>query len=302
MKNAINRIIENTKLLFNPVIVNAYVFFDKNGNVIHKNWGDDINYYFMKEIIKNPLVLYGRTSLAFRLKLKNFLIIGSTIDMLCKDHTEVWGAGIINGNKPLSLKPGKVHAVRGPLTREKLIREGIICEEIYGDPALIVPLYYQPNYTPQYKYGIISHVSNQNFIDKILVAGRPIVDNKDILIIKMNQYNHWHDIIDKICKCQSILSSSLHGLIISEAYGIPNVWIEFGKPLIGGHFKFHDFFLSIHCDRNAPVYIEDNNLPIDKIDRELSNWNQGYIDLIPLIKSCPFKIKRALYENKMNVR
>ncbi len=69
-----------------------------------KNWGDDINYYFLREIIKSPVVLFNRTSLAFRLKLRNYLVIGSTIDMLCTQNTEVWGAGIIDGSKPLKNK------------------------------------------------------------------------------------------------------------------------------------------------------------------------------------------------------
>jgi pyruvyltransferase len=47
---------------------------------------------------------------------------------------------------------------------------------------------------------------------------------------------------------------------MAEAYGIPNLWIEFGKPLIGGHFKFHDFFLSIARGRESPYIIEDYEL------------------------------------------
>lgn len=67
--------------------------------------------------------------------------------MLCRRNTEVWGAGIISENSLLKEKPSKVYAVRGPLTRQRLIKEGIDCPEIYGDPALLIPYYYRPKVT-----------------------------------------------------------------------------------------------------------------------------------------------------------
>ncbi len=296
MLNLIIKLREHIKLLFHPVIINAFVFYDERGRVRKENWGDDINYYFLRDIVKRPLVLVNRTSLAFRLELRNYLVIGSTIDMLCRRNTEVWGAGIIDGSKPLQMKPTKVHAVRGPLTRNKLLAEGVDCPEIYGDPALLTALYYRPNITRRCKYGIISHVSNLALLENMLIEGEPLSQCEDVLIINMRQYVHWHDIIDQVCACEAILSSSLHGLIIAEAYRIPNVWIEFGKPLIGGHFKFHDFFLSIQRDRTAPVSIVGNTLPLQEIEHEINDWNPGIINLQPLFKSCPFELKKAKYD------
>ena len=286
---------EHLKLLFRPVIINAFVYYYDDKRVRHENWGDDINYYFLRKIVVRPLVLLNRTSLAVRLKLRNYLVIGSTIDMLCCARTEVWGAGIIDGNKPLKVKPRKVYAVRGPLTRKKLLAEEVECPEIYGDPALLTPLYYRPNKQKRYKYGIISHVSNQATVANLRMNGKCISECADVLIINLGQYIHWHDIIDQVCECESILSSSLHGLIIAEAYRVPNVWIEFGKPLIGGHFKFHDFFMSIHCDREKPVTIHGVEIPIYAINNEIARWKQGSIDLQPLLKACPFKLKEPIY-------
>lgn len=286
---------EHLKLLFHPIIINAFVYFDSEKRVRHENWGDDINYYFLREILTRPIVLFNRTSLAIRLKLCNYLVIGSTIDMLCRPNTEVWGAGIIDGSKPLRVKPRKVYAVRGPLTREKLLEEGVECPEIYGDPALLTPLYYQPNKQKRYKYGIISHVSNQATVANLCLNEKCVSECTDVKIINLGQYTHWHDIIDQVCECELILSSSLHGLIIAEAYHVPNVWIEFGKPLIGGHFKFHDFFMSIHCDREKPIAIYGEEIPIDAINKELTRWIQGSIDLRPLLNACPFKLRKPIY-------
>lgn len=286
---------EHLKLLFHPVIINAFVYYDGDKRVKHENWGDDINYYFLREIVMRPLVLLNRTSLAFRLKLRNFLVIGSTIDMLCRTHTEVWGAGIIDGSKSLRVKPKKVYAVRGPLTREKLLAEGVECPKIYGDPALLTSLYYRPSKQKRYKYGIISHVSNQLSVANLRINGKYINECADVRVINLGQYIHWHDIIDQMCECEAILSSSLHGLVIAEAYHVPNVWIEFGKPLIGGHFKFHDFFMSIHRDRENPIAIHGVEIPLDAINKEITRWERGAIDLRPLLEACPFKLKRPMY-------
>jgi pyruvyltransferase len=290
MNNLITKLVDNIKLIFRPVLINGFVYYEKD-KVQPENWGDDINYYFLREIIQRPILIYNRISLANRLKLKNYLVIGSTIDMLCKKNTEIWGAGIIDKNKSLRFKPRKVHAVRGPLTRKKLLDHGIECPEVYGDPALLIPRYYKPKISKKYTYGFIPHRSNLDRIDDFTVDGVSLSERKDVLVIDLSNYDKWTDIIDQICSCENILSGSLHGLIMAEAYGIPNLWIEFGKPLIGGHFKFHDFFLSIGRDRETSFVIQGNDLPIVNIQKELESWQPGTINLQPLIDSAPFPIK-----------
>jgi len=289
MNELIAKLIRNIKLIFHPVLINGFVYYEKD-KVRHENWGDDINYYFLKEIVQKPTLMYNQISLAIRFKLKNYLVIGSTIDMLCKENTEVWGAGIIDEKKSLSIKPRKVHAVRGPLTRKKLIEQGVECPEIYGDPALLIPYYYKAKLKRKYLFGFIPHRSNLERIDDFLVDGIRLSERIDILVIDLSKYDKWTDIVDQICSCENILSASLHGLIMAEAYGIPNLWIEFGKPLIGGHFKFHDFFLSIARDREFPYIIQDFELSIKDIQKELSFWEPGNINLQPLIDSAPFPI------------
>lgn len=283
----LKKIINNLKLLFNPVLINAYVFYE-NGRVKHGNWGDDINYFFLREICKRSIGIFDQFSLAFRFKLKNYLVIGSTIDMLCRENTEVWGAGIIDGTKPLRYKPKKVYAVRGPLTRKVLLEQGVDCPEVYGDPALLISRYYQPKVKKKYKYGLISHVSNRDKVSNLRLDNIPIKEREDVLIIDLSKYDKWTDILDQICSCESIISSSLHGLIMAEAYEIPNVWIEFGKPLIGGHFKFHDFFTSI--GKNISPLCVDSKIKSSQLNFELDKWQKGVIDIGPLVTACPFEL------------
>lgn len=294
LNSLFSKLKSNMRLLFPHTLINAFVSYDESGNVKSENWGDDLNYYFLREICSQPVLMYNALSLAYRLELKNYLVIGSTIDMLCKKNTEVWGAGIIYGEKQLTIKPGKVYAVRGPLTRKVLLQNHVPCPEVYGDPALLVARYYKPSIKKKYKYGIISHVSRLNLLRKMVVSGKCLEDFPDILLIDFSKYAQWTDIVDQILSCENILSSSLHGLILSEAYRIPNVWLEFGESLIGGHFKFHDFFLSINRDRKHPFVIADNEIILKDIDEELNLWKPGTIDLNPLIEACPFKLNSRL--------
>ncbi len=290
MSDLIAKLFRNLKLIFRPVLINGFVYCDNN-KILHENWGDDINYFFLREIIKKPILIYNRISLAYRLKLKNYLVIGSTIDMLCTNNTEVWGAGLIDEKKLLRIKPRKVYAVRGPLTRKKLLEQGIECPEVYGDPALLIPRYYKPNVKKKYSFGFIPHRSNLDTINNFTFDGEPLSQRKEVLVIDLSKYEKWTDIVDQICSCENIISASLHGLIVAEAYKIPNLWIEFGKPLIGGHFKFHDFFLSIARERESPYIIEDYELSIKDIQKGISIWQPGLINLQPLIDSAPFPIK-----------
>lgn len=286
----LDKLINNLRLLTAPVLINGFVSY-KKGKPISENWGDDINLFFLREIINRPIMIFSQCSLAFRLNLKNYLSIGSTIDMLCRNNTEVWGAGIIDENKPLRIKPHKVHAVRGPLTRKKLLEEGVECPEVYGDPALLIPRYYKPNVKKKYSIGFIPHRSNLEAIQDFTVDGTPLTLSNDVLVIDLSRYDKWTDIIDQICSCKNIISASLHGLIMAEAYKIPNLWIEFGKPLIGGHFKFHDFFLSMGSDRDTSYLIEGRELLIKEIRTELNTWQPGTINLQPLIDAAPFPLK-----------
>ena len=270
------------------IIVNACLFYDV-GRVMPRNWGDDINYFLLKKLFRRNIVCYDYSSMSHRMRKDNYLMIGSTLTLLCNSESIVWGAGVIEPSAELPQRPKKILAVRGPLTREYLIEHGIQCPEIYGDPALLAPYVYSPKIEKKYKLGIIPHYSDYD---------SPVLDTlrKDprVLFIKMEGYNKWTDVIDQILSCEQIASSSLHGIILSEAYRIPNLWIEVKGNLLGGHFKFHDFFKSINKDRDKP-YIINGNTTYGSLLETMNSWQPGNIDLTPLINAAPFKI----YINKL---
>ena len=274
------------ELFLRPICFNSWVgcnYFE----IYHKNWGDDINYYFLKKLFKRHITFYNFTPINKLLFKKNYAIIGSVITFeSINKNTIIWGSGVLNDKDTIKAIPKKVLAVRGPLTRNYLLRNGIDCPKTYGDPALLLPLFIKPNNKKKkYKMGIIAHNSDLNS-PKL----QHLLRNDNILLIPLIDYKNWEDILYKLFDCEYIISSSLHGLIISEAYKIPNTWIEINGKLIGKHFKFHDFFLSINRDREMPVLVNESTT-FEELYKLKDLWTPGEISTKELIKACPLKIK-----------
>ena len=274
------------------IIVNAWIDDHTWKGINHRNWGDDINYYFIKELTRRPVISLYNFKLARRYKFKNYLCIGSLLGMpgYANENTIVWGSGSFGCLKGVS--PYHICSVRGKLTQDILTKEGIKCPEKHGDPALLLPLYYQPpsNGLQHYSLGIIPHISELN---------HPMVDiirrkHPEVLIIDLSKYKKWTDIIDQICSCKCILSSSLHGLIVSDTYGIPNCWIELSGNLLGGHFKYHDYGSSVMRALTQPIVIKTIE-DIQFGERECSKWTQPKINTKDIMDCCPFKIRKPRY-------
>lgn len=288
LKNIAQKIAFLTRILIKElqrgtIVINSYAWMNYDGRVDHSDWGDDINWFFLREVINQSVIPYNHATLAHKLNRPNYVIIGSTIDLLADSKSIIWGAGIIDSKTENLPQFRKICAVRGPKTREKLLSMGFNCPEVYGDPALLIPYHYNPLVSKKFKLGIIPHFHD---LEKIK---NDFISDSSITVIDIRNYEKWTDFIDQILECDGIASSSLHGLIMAYAYNIPNVWIEFGKGENRDRFKYDDFFSSIGKEEN-PILINDIK-DINKIENALIAWTRGNIDLEPLIKAAPFKIK-----------
>ncbi len=274
------------------------------GKIEHLNWGDDLNLFFLQKISKDYIMPYAfechpRKGILKELRKEPiYSAIGSVISWIPKEKTIIWGSGSIDGTPP----PFDVNvcAVRGPKTREILLENGISCPPIYGDPALLLPLYYRPSVKiKKYKLGIVPHYTE--YYSPIL---EKFQEDADVIVINVFDYKKWTDFIEQICSCEVIASSSLHGLIVAEAYTIPNVWIEIGGPIIGKvqrRFKFYDFFASIKKEHISPYKI-DNSTTKKQILSVACGYKKGEYNLNTLLQSCPWQLIKPLYpENIVEV-
>jgi pyruvyltransferase len=211
-------------------------------------------------------------------------MVGSILHRL-HESSIVWGSGLIKEGMLLNTKPKRVYAVRGPLTRKELLKNNIECPEVYGDPALLAPFFYKPkNDIKKYKYGLLPH-----YIDKYHPFVKEFSKRDDTLLIDIEgNYNKWTDLIDLMLSCENILTSSLHGVIISDSYQIPNVWIKATDGVTGNGFKFRDYYLSVNKDHKFPLDIN-----VDKDTKQINScllkWTKIDFDYRKLLNSFPYQ-------------
>lgn len=194
----------------------------------------------------------------------NAISVGS-IARRAGNGVKVLGSGIISRTDKLSAN-ADWKFVRGPYTRERVRFFGGDCPEVYGDPALLLPLIVEPS-QKKYEVGIVPHNVDYSYV----------LENYNNNIIPLGTKNYTN-VIDKITQCESIISSSLHGIICAHAYGIPAAWVKSNTKLKGDNIKFEDYFASVNIDSvqstyDNPVFIEPGTInltPIINIFKELA--------------------------------
>lgn len=277
---------------FGIIAIRSFTF-QRGGIIKHFNLGDDLNFYLLRELSGKKVINYNDMR-KFKLKIKHYTCIGSIFEGWVDTSSIIWGTGSMYGGTKNIIHPKEVCAVRGPLTRQLLIERGISCPEIYGDPALLLPIVYCPPKTKKYRIGLIPH-----YIDYDLDNVKSFCEKNgnSICLIPMQDYTNWKSVVDDICSCDFIISSSLHGMILSDAYNVPNVWIQLSDNITGGYFKFHDYFASVGRSEKTPLDFRNKDININDIKEKLKDYQLIHIDLSKLIDSCPFicnKRKRAL--------
>ena len=238
----------------------------------------------VKEMYYNTLFLIG--------KQPNLLItIGSVIDWYTNPNCDIWGAGIMNRNSPIT--KANFYAVRGKYSQLRLKELGHEPAKAIGDPALLTPMIYKPKSEKKYALGIIPH-----FLHYEETITR--VNSDKILVI--NLLDDIEKVIEDVYSCDKIISSSLHGIIIAHAYGVPALWFWLSKEHIGGDdIKFADYFSSVEIREYNFFKFDHDNYDDDYLDNVESIFEKNkqltLVDSellkkiqIGLIKSAPFSI------------
>ncbi len=241
------------------------------------NLGDTLGMVISKYLLSNKNIEINKL-----IKQKKHLytvgsmIIGSDFKGNYQTAT-VWGSGVISELskrvifcQKLSRRKLDVRAVRGPLTRDALIRLGHRCPEIYGDPAILMPMIYQPNVKKQFDYSIVLQFWHERKFRE---------EHPNERMISMNT-DDYKSVIDEIVSSKVIYTSSLHGIILAEAYGVPAVFFRgLGKDI---DFKYYDYYYStgrkdIHIAESFEEALTMKPLPLP----DLSKMQQGLLDSFP---------------------
>jgi pyruvyltransferase len=281
------------------------------GDSSKKNFGDELGPYIIKKLTNETVVFWKptfkgqiKTTVIALLKFNQFTIdtlkgwlrpfekivfsAGSILEVANKKSI-VWGSGYIcNEHKATG---GAYLAVRGKLTAKNLELHGFKKPLVYGDPALLLPILYKKkkgNTNNKNIIGIIPHFTEYNYFKTEFGHLYKIINLKSDKI---------ESIIDEITDCDYILSTSLHGIIVSHAYDIPAIWIERDVLEVDG-FKFKDYFSSVGIEFysgfnsiNEICKNQDTVIDFFNMNKKISKINTSIFDLQKgLLKVFPFKI------------
>ena len=235
-----------------------------------------------------------------------FMVSGSILNHAGK-YTAVWGAGIADAFDPIS-KQCNIFAVRGPLTARRARTHAGINVEVVGDPAWVMPLYLAPGrkrqleYRPRFKVGICPHYLHQAEVAEWIGDRR---------IKILNVFDSPEQFVKDMLCCDVVYSSSLHGLAIADAYGVPSRWIECTEKLGGDGMKFYDHLIvrDCLCETMMPVLdklklfvkYDDNHIANPKLNApifplHLYQLPRNVDDLRELIINMPVPTPAARHE------
>lgn len=291
------------------------LFWYKKRNVRHGNFGDELGPYLISRLsgskveyvpiprdgllllatyIKN--LMLGRYDLgmlpsvfmSFFMPGRYLVSVGSIIGWSSGWRT-VWGSGILYYDEKVA--DGEFLAVRGQYTQRRLRNLGLQVPDVLGDPALLLPLIYQPKVEKKFKIGVIPHHTQTEAFASTLT------ENGDVLLIDL--LDDIETVIDKMCSCERIVSTSLHGVIVAHAYGVPALWHAYSSiKWVGSDVKFFDYFSSVDIEEYTPFLISPDSVCVEQLIKRFDAHHsisliRADLSLIQkkLLDVAPFKIR-----------
>src|SRR5690606_11178134 len=187
---------------------------------------------------------------------KILFAIGSVLQIYDRSGVIVWGSGIIR--EDTVVRNADFRAVRGPKTAGKLKGYGYDAPNVFGDPALLLPLMISPA-SKKWKVGIVPNYKHYEELKEKFEFPEEyrLIDLRDGV----------ETVTNELTSCEFILATSLHGVIVAHAYSIPALWVDFKleNSLAGDDIKFEDYLISVNIKPYSPVEI--NSLDLEYIKR-----------------------------------
>lgn len=231
-----------------------------------RNFGDHLSHVISAAVARERCVSFDdETSRPHRL-----LAVGSILHF-AQDGDTVWGSGV-NGKVSLAeIRARKldVRAVRGPKTAEVLRGLGIDAPEVFGDPALLIPRFFGARFRVE---PVRDYIFIPNLNDLKTHGHLPNV---------VSPLRGWNHCVEQICAAKLVIASSLHGIILAEAFGVPARYVRL--TAIESQFKYDDYAQG--TGRRALV-------PAHSIAeaREMGGHEPIHFDPEPLIEAFPYDL------------
>lgn len=215
--------------------------------------------------------------------------VGSIAGWLEQNGSQIWGSGLMAplGGESLArlrkLQDVRVHAVRGRNTRTELQRKtGWDVPEVYGDPALLLPQFLAAEGTGTGDIAVVPHLDHRDCMETAAGPGIEVVDVREGV----------EAVVRRITGARVCISSSLHGIIVAQAYRVPWVWLRISDRLISGdRYKFEDFFTTLDASAVCTGNVACRELTPRLMERLAARavLPELGIDLEPLLQSFPHR-------------
>ena len=204
--------------------------------IVEKLSGDSVTYcnpFSLKKFLRNHLSAVKQRISGHKDRIPNLLAfsrkrvliaVGSLIEH-STPHCIVWGTGM--AQKEILPTGGEFLITRGYESKKLLEAHGFdVKSSLAGDPALLMPRIFHP-WVEKVKgrIGVIPHVSEFEELSNRFKG-------KDKFELIDFRTRNVESILCKLLSCELVYSSSLHGIILSHAYGID--CIRFKNNALGG--------------------------------------------------------------------
>ncbi len=251
------------------------------------NMGDQLNKLIIKE-------LYHKETYNEAVSYSNMTGIGSLMEALfceneCADEVDypiyVWGTGFncdvsLHGKKPVR-KNIKYCCVRGYDSKKKLedyYGEAIKCS--VGDPGLLAYYLQEANITKRFSIGIIPHWRE----NELSIVNDLYRNYANPLLINLR--NPPELVLHQIAECETIITSSLHGAVVADAFGIPNVLVKVSDMPSTDGFKYGDYY-SVFGQHGYRLDLRLTDLP------SIENIRKNYSIEYSIVK----KVAKDIYDS-----
>ena len=130
-----------------------------------------------------------------------------------------------------------------------------------------------------HEYGVVARWSERRWHD--------VETGPDIKLIDLGTKDV-EGTIEAMLSCRRIVTGSLHGLILADAYGIPSAWVM-TRTARGGEYKYFDYFSTVNKFRNPRNF--NTSIPVTEARlRDSFEFDDRPIefDYRGLLDACPF--------------
>lgn len=160
----------------------------------------------------------------------------------------IWGSGCM---KPVG-RAFTAHvdfaAVRGPRTAEVLKLDPLP----FGDPGLLIRDAMGEDIVRTERIAVVPHHAHRS----LHAFDMGLSDRGDVDVVDVTAPDPL-EVVRSIARCRHVFSSSLHGLVVADAFGVPSTWVDPKGIHAEPEFKFRDYAEAIGRELGQPVAPED---------------------------------------------